>query len=150
MWILTTGPTVSVPWSSQSFPSERTAGVPSRSITVTNKSNSLTFSVASSLVCTSPLAVITVEGFFEILMVCNAAELRSLYRHTCSRICHKLSFLRFYGGCGRHNPLIGKRIECSFVLLFELVFFFWQFPTHLRGHIALVFQSLIEICPQIS
>jgi len=29
------------PWSSQSFPKERTAGVSSRSITVTNKSNSL-------------------------------------------------------------------------------------------------------------
>ena len=66
---------------------ERTAGVSSRSITVTNKSNSLTFSAASSLVCTSPLAVITVAGFLDVLMVSNSAELRSLvadHMHTSS------------------------------------------------------------------
>ena len=34
------------------FPSERTAGVSSRSLTVTKKSNSLTYTVASSFVCT--------------------------------------------------------------------------------------------------
>ena len=51
--------------SSQSFPSERTASVSSKSITVTNKSNSLTYTVASSFVCTSPLAVTTVVGLLE-------------------------------------------------------------------------------------
>ena len=48
--------------------------VSSRSITVTNRSNSLTYTVASSLVCTLPLAVITVD----VLMVSNSAELKSL------------------------------------------------------------------------
>ena len=33
------------------------------------KPSSLTYTVASSVVCTSPLAVITVVGFFDILMV---------------------------------------------------------------------------------
>ena len=41
------------PWSSQSFPNERKAGVSSRSFAITNKSNSLTYTVASSFVCTS-------------------------------------------------------------------------------------------------
>ena len=42
------------------------------------------------------------------------------HTHTCSGIYHKLSFLQFDGGCGRHNPLIGRRRECSFVLFCEL------------------------------
>ena len=61
---------------------KRTAGVPSRSITVTNKSNSLTFTVDSSLVCTSPLAV-TVVGFLDILTVSNPAKLRSFLLTIC-------------------------------------------------------------------
>ena len=34
-----------------------------------------------------------------------------------------LSLLRFYGWCGRHNPLFRRRIECSFLtwLFFNLV-----------------------------
>ena len=60
----------------KSFASERTACVSSRSFTVTNKSNSLTYTVASSLVCTSPVAVITVVGFSDILVVSNSAEFR--------------------------------------------------------------------------
>ena len=54
-----------------SFPmilTEQTAGASSRSITATNKSNSLTYTVASSLVCSSPLAVITVVGLLDVLM----------------------------------------------------------------------------------
>ena len=62
------------PCPSQSFPNKSTAGVSSRSTTVTNRSNSLTYTVASSLVCTSPLAVITVVGFLDVLMVSNSAE----------------------------------------------------------------------------
>ena len=65
MWFLTTGPMVN--FSSdlrRVFPSERTAGVSSRSITVKDKSSLLTYTVASSFVSTSPLAVTTVVGFF--------------------------------------------------------------------------------------
>ena len=81
------------------FPSERTAGVSSRSITVTNKSNSWTHTVASSLVCTSPLAVITVVGLLDVLMVSNSAEFGSRLLamwHTRSGIHYKLSFLRLF------------------------------------------------------
>ena len=54
---------VSDHWSNGS-PSERTAGVSSRSITVTNKSNSLTYTVA------------TVVGLFEILSVSNFGRVK--------------------------------------------------------------------------
>ena len=55
---------------------ERTAGVSSRDITLTKKSGCLTKTGASSLDCTSPLAVITVVGLLDVLMVYNSAELR--------------------------------------------------------------------------
>ena len=71
------------PRSLQSFTKESTAGVSSRNITLTNKSNSLTYIVASSLVCTSPLAVITVVGLLDVLMVSNSAELRSFLLTIC-------------------------------------------------------------------
>ena len=113
----------------------------------------MTYTVASSLVCTSPLAVITVVGFFDVLIVSNSAELRSLLLttlHTCSSICHKLSFLRFDGGCGRQTPLIGRRIECSLVLFFELVNISGKVPCLAAGASLFVFQSLLEICSPIS
>ena len=115
------------------LPSERTASVPSRSITVTNRSSTLTYIVASCLVCTSPLAVITVVGFFDILKVSSSAELRSLvtdHMHTSSGIHHKLSFL------GRLNPLLNKRVKCSLVLVrFELVHILGKIPKPLlRAH----------------
>ena len=53
------------PWSSQSFPGDRIAGVYSRICTVTNNSRSWTYTVASSFVCTSPSAVSTVVGFLD-------------------------------------------------------------------------------------
>ena len=45
------------PFSSQSFPSDNTAGVLLRTFIVKNISKSLTYTIASSCVCTSPLAV---------------------------------------------------------------------------------------------
>ena len=44
---------------------------------LTNKSNSLTHTVASSFVGTSPLAVTTVIGLSETVTVSHSAELRS-------------------------------------------------------------------------
>ena len=60
------------------------------------------------------------------------------------------SFLWLHRGCGRQNPLIGKRIECSFVRFFGAKRNSWQVFTRLRVRIALVFRSLPEIGPQIS
>ena len=58
MWFLTVDPFVRTPFSLQSFPSDETAGVFSRTSIVKNISNSLTYTVASSCVCTSPLPVL--------------------------------------------------------------------------------------------
>ena len=91
--ILTAGPVVIYPWSSQSLASEGTAEVSSTNITVTNKFNSLTHIMASSLVCTSPLAVITVVGPLNVTMVSNSAKLRSHladHMHTSPGIHYKL------------------------------------------------------------
>ena len=51
---------------------------------------------------------------------------------------------------GRQNPLLGRRIECGFVFPFSACKYVWQVSTRLRVRIALVLQSLLEICPQIS
>ena len=65
------------PCSSQSFPSDKNAGVSSRTFIVKNISNSLTYTVASSCVCTSPLAVFTVVGLLDVVTVSNSAVLKS-------------------------------------------------------------------------
>ena len=47
----------------------------------------------------------------------------------CSGIYHELSFLGGYCGCGLQNPLLRRRIECSFVFLFlSLKIFLASFP----------------------
>ena len=117
---------VSVNWSNGSktrdlrrvFQVKELPGVSSRSITVTLKPSSLTYTVASSFVGTSPLAVTTVVGLLPTLTVSYSAALvcPADHVHTCSGIYHKLSFLAFCCGCGRQHPLLGRRIECSSVL----------------------------------
>ena len=92
-----------------SFPSERTAGVSSRSFMVTKKSNSLTYTVASSFVCTSLLAVTTVVGFlrdFYGIQFSRVEVFPADHMLTCSGVHHKLFFLRLY--CGWQTPPIGR------------------------------------------
>ena len=54
---VTVDPLIRVSMFIASFPSDKTAGVFSRTFIVMILSNSLTYTVASSCVCTSPLAV---------------------------------------------------------------------------------------------
>ena len=122
MWFLTTGPVVVKPVIF-AFPSERTAGVSSRSFTVTNKSTSLTYTVASSFVSTSPLAVKHCRRTFRDPYSFQFGRVKVFpadHMHACSGVHHKLSFLQLFCGCGRQNPLIGRRKECSFFPFFEL------------------------------
>ena len=74
MWFLTAEPVVFIPMVLTWFTQWRHCEVSSRSISFSNKSICLTYTVASSLVCTSPLAVI---GLLDVLMVSNLAEIRS-------------------------------------------------------------------------
>ena len=66
------------------------------------------------------------------------------HMHACSEIYHKLSLLQFYGGCGLHNPLFGRRIECSFVLFFELVKKFGKIPCLAAGAPLLSFSLFLR------
>ena len=76
-------PVVGIPMIFAELSEWKNCSIFSRSTTLTKKSNCLTYTVASSLVCTSPLAVIIVVGFLDVLMVSNSAELRSLLLTTC-------------------------------------------------------------------
>ena len=65
------------------FPNDRTDGVSSRNSTVTNKSKPLTYTVASSFVCTSPLAVITAVGVLDTRTISSSAEFGSFLLSMC-------------------------------------------------------------------
>ena len=71
------------PWSSQSLPSDRTAGVSSRNCTVTNRFLSWTNTCASSWVCTSSLAVNTTVGVLDLVTVSISSELNSFLLIMC-------------------------------------------------------------------
>ena len=117
------------PWSSQTFPRERTAGVSFRSITLKNKSNSLTYTVASSRVCTSPLAVISLVGLLDVLMVSNSAELRSRLLTICipapESTTNSLSSDSFVDAAGSTHSSAGTK---NVALSFELVYVFGKIP----------------------
>ena len=135
------------PWSSQSFPSERTAGVSSRSFTVTNKSNSLTYTVASSFVCTSPLAVTTVVGLSETLTVSNSTELKSFLLTMCilapESTTNSLSSGFIVDAAGKIHSSAGEK-NVVFVLFFELVNMFGQSPRVSAGASLLSFSLLLR------
>ena len=127
-------------WFSQSFPSERTAGVSSRRFTVTNRSNSLTFTVASSFVCTSPLVATTVVGLWETITVSNSAEFRSFLLSMCidapESTTNSFSSGFITDGAGNQTSVSEKKGR--FVLYFQVFGKFWPFSTRLRGRIARV------------
>ena len=66
-----------------SFPSDNTAGVLSRTFIVKNISNSLTYTIASSCVCTSQLAVMTIVGLHDFVKVSISALLKSFLLIMC-------------------------------------------------------------------
>ena len=113
------------PWSSQSFPSERTTSVSSRSFTVTNKSYSLQHTVAASFVCTSPLAVTTVVGLLETIAVSNSAEFRSFLRSMHIDAVESTTIFLSSGfmtdSAGRHQTSEGeKKIALSVSFSFKI------------------------------
>ena len=109
-------------------------------LTVTNKSNSFTQTLASSFVCTSPLAVKTVVGLLDVVTVPNSAEFKSFFH--CSACASTLRSLQrknslssslISDGARRHQSSIGeKRVDLSFSLSFRI--FFGATSTQLCGH----------------
>ena len=91
-----------------------------------------------SVVCTSPLAVITVGGLLDVLMVSNSAELRSRLLTICilapESTTKSLSCSSFVDAASS-TPFLCGRVECTFVVLFKLVNVFLQkFHALLQAH----------------
>ena len=103
-----------------------------RNTTLTNKSNCLTKIVASLIVRTSPLAVITVVGLFDVFMVSSSAEWRSFSLTICilaqESTFTSLSLWLSCWGTGE-NPLFCGREGCSSVVRFEFVKNFGKIPS---------------------
>ena len=117
---------------------------------VDNVSNSLTKTVTSSCVCTSPLAVMTIVGLHDFVKVSISAEFKSFLLIMCidapeSTTKSRSSSLWFYGA-GTPFPKVRR------MLLFHAPWIsehFWPTSTLLHGHLALAILSLPETDPQI-
>ena len=126
------------PWSSQSFPSDRTASVSSINCTVTKRLRSSTWTCASSFVCTSPVAVSTTVVFLDLRKASNSCELNSFvlimwcsWSTTNSRSCAD-----FEVGAG--ITLASIEEKRSLVRLLELVKYARQIPCYSAGASFLV------------
>ena len=94
----------------------------SRTFIVKNISNSFTYTIAFSCVCTSPLAVMTIVGLHDFVKVSISASLKSFLLIICidapeSTTSSRFSGLRF--DAGRHLFSEGEKnvaLWCSFVL----------------------------------
>ena len=120
--------------SSQSFPSDRTAGVSWSICTVTNKFWSWTKTCASSFVCTSPPTVSTTVGLLDLRKVYNLSELKSFLLIMCidapesTGMLVPLQILKWR----RHCPWFNRSIKRSFVRILELVNIFASSHATLR------------------
>ena len=124
------------PQSSQSFQNERTAGVSSRSITLTNKSCCLTYTVPSSLICTSPLAVISVVGLLDVLMVFTSTGLKSSAPTVCTvapeSSTNSLLWLSCWSTCEDTLSASEKNVALSIAL--SLLMILERFHALLQAH----------------
>ena len=122
----------------------------SRTFIVKNISNSLTYTVASSCVCTSPLAVMSVAGLHDVAIVSISAEFKSFLLIICidapESTTNSLSSGLIVDGAGRHQFSEGEK-NVVFCFSFNLRIFLAC--TLLHGHIALAIPSLPETDPQI-
>ena len=134
MWFLTAGPVVGIPLIVAELPERKNCG---SFFKKHYRHNSLTCTVASSLVCTSPLAVMTVVGLPGVLMVCNSAELRSRLLTICilapESTAISLSSGSFVDAAGSAHSSVG---EWNVALSFSLSLYMFQARFHalLRAH----------------
>ena len=128
---------------------KKTAGVSSRSIAVTNKSD---IHCCLFFVSTSALAVTTAVGLLEILTVSNSAESGSFLLTICMLApesnTNSLSSGFIVDAAGKIHSSEANRMQLC--LHFRACKYVWQVSTRLRERIARVLQSPPEICPQIS
>ena len=127
-------------------PKKRTAGVSSRSITLTNKSNCLTNTVATFF-C-QHFAVgrhhrRRTPRFHHGLQLSRAKVFLTDHMHACSWINYKLSFLRLFCCTQQSTPFFPREEECSFVLFFELENVFSKIPSFASGTSLLSFSLFV-------
>ena len=105
------------------------------------------YTVASSFVCTSPLAVTTVVGFLGTVTVSKSAEFRSFLLNMCmlapesTTNCLSSGFI--VDGAGKLHSVVGEKNVALSVSL-SLKMCLANILASPRAHIALVFQSLRE------
>ena len=92
--------------------------------------HSLTYTVASSCVCTSPLAVMTIVRLHDFVKVSISASFKSLFAdhmHRRSGVHNKFSFLKFKSWC-RQTQIFRRWEECSLSCSFNLapIFRKWE------------------------
>ena len=120
MWFLTIDPFIRISVFIAKLSKRQTAGVFSRTFIVKNMSNSLTYTVASSCVCTSPLAVMTIAGLHDFVKISISASRKSFLLIICidapeSTTNSLSSSLRV--GAGKHLFSEGEKnvaLSCSF------------------------------------
>ena len=113
----------------------------SRTSIVKNISNSLTYTVASSCVCTSPLAVMTIVGLHDFVKVSISASLKSFLLIMCidapeSTTKSHSSGLRV--DAGRHLFSEGEK-NVAVMFLHEFQDTSWHFPRCFTGTLLLPF-----------
>ena len=101
----------------------------------------LTYTVVSSLVCTSPLAVITVVGLLDVLMVSNSAESKSFLLTICILAPESTAN---YLCCGSlltqpEHPFLRGKVGCNLDFFFELSNVFRKIPRLASGASLLSF-----------
>ena len=114
-------------------------------------SNSLTYTIASSCVCTSPLAVMTIVGLHDFVKVSISASLKSFLLIMCidapESTTNSLSSGLRVDGARRHLFSEGENNAAFSPLIYG---YFWPASTLLRGHLALATLSPPETDPQMS
>ena len=106
----------------------------------------LACTIASSCVCTSPLAVMTIVGLHDFVKVSISASLKSLvadHMHRRSGVHNKFSFLRFKSWC-REAPIFRRWEECCSFLLLEFQHTFGQLPRCFAGTLLLPLYLLLR------
>ena len=142
MWFSTVNPFIRV----SVFVSKLTKRLSSRTFVVKNFSNSLTYTVASSCVCTSPLAgydCCRTARFRQSMHFSFTQVLFSDHVHRHSGVCNKFSFLKFKSWC-RQAPIFWRWEECCSLMLLQFQHIFGQPPRCFTGPSLLPFRLFLR------
>ena len=139
MWFLNIYLFVGIPFFIAKLPNDNTAGVFPRTFFVKNMSNSLTYTIVSSCVCTSSLTVLTIVGLHDFVKASISASLRSFLLIMCidapESTTNSLSS-SFNVDAGRHL-FSGDEKNVAFFMLLQFEHIFGQLPRCFAGTLLL-------------